>query len=537
MLRRLGLALILCLPALAQTSTTGNTAANTPGADPARDFFRRGEVLRIALSLEPAAAASLRERPREYVQASATIDGKQSWASFGVKLKGAAGSFRQLDERPGFTVHLGKFGGKDRLHGLKRFHLNNGVQDDSRFCEWLGHEIFTAAGRPAPRVAHAHVWLNGRDLGLYVLRESYDTQFLQRVFGSTAGNLYDGGFCQEIDQDLEKDSGDGPDDHSDLRRLHDLCRDFDRERPTRFEQAIDIEALIDFCALEAMLGHWDGYSLNRNNYRLWLPKPPGRAMFLPHGMDQLFGDAEASILRHPPAIAASALMQHAAWRKRYRQRLEQLLPLFQPDRLLPKLRPLAQKLQRELASTDRNAAAEYEAAVQDLIQRLEARYQNLKEQVKAPEPKPLAFPGNRPVAQKTWHPAAETDHLDLQKRAYQGVTSLWIGSRERGQEPLRGSFRTTVLLAKGRYRLLATARCEGVEGPAATEDGPSGGVRLAVGDARSERLFGNQGWTALRCEFDVGAFQEDIELRLEFVAHRGKAWFRSDSLLLERLPD
>lgn len=506
--------------------------------DPAAAFFAKGEIVHFDLVLEPEVRKKLGEKPREYAPCKVVVDGKETWAKVGVKLKGSAGSFQNLDERPGFTLNLGKFGGEERFHGLARFHLNNGAQDETRLHEWLGHEIFTAAGRPAPRVAHARVHLDGKDLGLYVLRESYDKQFLWRAFGTVHGNLYDGGFCQDLDADLQKDAGDGADDHADLHELRELCRGFVAALAARYEQLVDIEAMVDFCALEAMVGHWDGYSQNRNNFRVWMAAAPGRTVFLPHGMDQIFGDAEASILRHPHALAASALMQVPAWRKRYRERCKQLLPLFAPGKLVPKVKALAGKLHRELATTDVGAAEAYDAAVQGLVERLEARYRNLQDQVKAPEPKPTQFPGNRAIALKNWHPAAETDHLDLAKKGFLGVQTFVIASRERGTEPLVGSYRTTLLLGKGKYRLSGAARCEKVESPPAGEGGaPTGGVRLAVDDARSERLSGDQNWKTLRCEFEIAEFQRDVELRLEMKAMTGKAWFRCDSLQLEKLPD
>src|SRR6185436_20169429 len=98
---------------------------------------------------------------------------------------------------------------------------------ESYLCEWICADLCRDAGVPAPRVTHARVWLNGRDLGLYVLKEGFDKPFLVRHFGSAAGNLYDGGFCADLDSNLEKDSGNGPDDHSDLRALVAACREAD----------------------------------------------------------------------------------------------------------------------------------------------------------------------------------------------------------------------------------------------------------------------------------------------------------------------
>lgn len=525
--------------ALAAFASAQQSAARPPGGDdPARAFFAAGEIVRIRIDLGAAARDALRATPREYVPAEVRCD-DAPWAGAGVKLKGAAGSFRELDDRPGFTLHLGKFGGTGTLHGLRRFHLNNGVQDDSRLCEWLGSTVFAAAGLPAARVAHARVWLDGRDLGLYVLREAYDRQFLMRAFGDDRGNLYDGGFCQDVDAELEKDAGSGADDRADLRALAALASAFDHTEPARraaFAAAVAIEPFVDFCALEALLGHWDGYCRTRNNYRLWIGGD-GVARFLPHGMDQLLGEADASVLAHPPALVASALLQCPEWRKLYRERLRALSPLLKPDRLLPRLRTLGMRLQRELAD-DQAAATALGAAIFDLEGRLRARYDDLQKQVRAPEPEPLALVPGKPQPLRRWLPAAETDGVVLGKKDHLGKAAWTIASDGRDGDERSAAFRTTVLLAKGRYRLRALAAARGVIAPPAGDGGEvRGGVRLAVDDARSERLFGDSGWTALACEFEVAEFRREVELQAALHARGGTAWFRVDSLQIERLPE
>jgi hypothetical protein len=508
-----------------------SAAAQVPERlDPAREFFAKGEVVRIDILLTADDRESLRQRPREYVPASLHVDRHLAWTGLGVKLKGSAGSFRNVDERPGFTVHLGKFGGEQRLHGLRRFHLNNGAQDGSRLHEWLGSEVFTAAGYPAPRVGHALVSLDGEFLGLYVLREAFDGPFLDRTFRSRAGNLYDGGFCQDLDADLEKDAGDGVDDLGDLIRLRTLGQEFDPERRTAFEQAFDVPALVDFCALEALLGHWDGYSQNRNNYRLWVPKA-GAARFLPHGMDQLFGERDAPILDHPSALAASACLQVPEWRKLYRERLRTFLPLLAPKKWDDAIKARAGQLERELAKESKDDAAALREAIRDLQSRLQARYQFLREEVFAPEPKPLVLAVGKPLALKKWLPGAHTDHVEVGKKAFGGAAAWHAAARRNGDERVHGVFASRVLLARGRYRLVGKVRTDAVlAGP---EDAP--GAFLEVDGARSEVLVGDAAWRDLACTFEVGEFQRNVELRLEFRAVGGKAWFRADTLQLERL--
>jgi hypothetical protein len=261
-------------------------------------------------------------------------------------------------------------------------------------------------------------------------------------------------------------------------------------------------------------------------------------MFLPHGMDQLFGDSDASVLDHPPAIVASAVMQQPAFRKRYRERLKALLPLLAPDRLVPHLQQVADKLQKELRSSDADGARAHADAVRGLVERVQERYRNLEKQVKAPEPKPLPLAVGKPFRLDKWNPAAETDRVELVKRAFQGAGALHVHCLDRGDEPRHGVWRVHLLLGKGRYQLRGTARCEGVVPPAKDEQGHEhGGVRLRADGADSERLTGDHVWQALTCDFEVGEFQRSVELACDVQAFLGKAWFRSDSLVLVRLPD
>jgi len=73
------------------------------------------------------------------------------------------------------------------------------VQGRAYFNELITWSGSLAMGCPCGRACHAIVELNGRKVGLYVLKEGFDTVFLKRHFKDESGNLYDGGFLQEID--------------------------------------------------------------------------------------------------------------------------------------------------------------------------------------------------------------------------------------------------------------------------------------------------------------------------------------------------
>ncbi len=510
--------------------------ANAQADDEAAKLFGKPRIVRVRIELDESQKQQLREKPREYAKATLVLDDER-FESVGIKIKGAAGSTREFDDRPAFTVSLKKHGGEKRFFGLAKFHLNNAAQDDSRLSDWIGHLVFDAAGYPAPRVAHARVREGERDLGVYVLREAFDENFVARAFGEAAGNLYDGGFCQDVDAELQKDEGKGPDDRSDLRALAEACEGVDRDREAALARVLDLQRFVDFCALEMMLGHWDGYVGNANNYRLWIPAQGG-AVFLPHGMDQLLQDEGHSILAHPPSKVASAVMQQPSLRKRYRERLRELLPLFAPQKILARMGPVAAMLQREHDAIGDDAGRAYEEAVRSLKDRIEARHKSLLAQAKAPEPKPLQLAVGKPLALKQWRTAAETEGIELEKKSHIGAPSLHLSIVARGDEPRHGAWRTNLLLPKGRYELRGAARCEKVEPPKDDADGGQhGGVTLRCDGDKSARLADNANWTPLVCAFEVAEFQRNVELSCELTAFSGKAWFRFDSLQLVRVGD
>src|SRR5438045_7912863 len=79
--------------------------------------------------------------------------------------------------------------------------------------------MFRSAGVPAARTTHARVYLNEKDLKLYVLKEGFDKIFLRKYNKNVKGNLYDGGFLRDITEPLELISGSEAKDRRELKAL------------------------------------------------------------------------------------------------------------------------------------------------------------------------------------------------------------------------------------------------------------------------------------------------------------------------------
>ncbi len=517
----------IALAALAPATALAQKSAK----DESDAFFDKGVIHELRLALPGESEAALRESPREYAPFELWVDGKRLGAG-GVKLKGAAGSFREYDDLPAFTVRLDKFGGAERLHGLVKFHLNNSVQDQARLCEWIGSEVFRSAGDPAPRVGHALVKLNDRKLGLYVLKEGVDERFVARWFGAAKGNLYDGGFCQDVDAELERDVSGGPRDRSDLAALADACGEPDMTvRWAKLEPLIELAPFVRFMALEELLGHWDGYTINANNYRLFIARG-GKARFLPHGMDQLFGEPEASVLDMPSPLLSSSVMKRPQWRTLYRRELKEQLGRIEPKALSRKLEPVQARIQSAYSRWDKDAAREQEERYRELLQRIAERHAFLAAEVTAPEPKPLVLKPGVAVGIKNWRPHSEVDDARVERKTENGQE--WLIVECGASARCVAGYRRGLLLDRGRYRLAADAHFRNVVA-LEEEDAPKGGVALRISGARTEQVHSGSGRRDLTFEFEIEHETADVELVLELRAKSGSLRVPADSLKLTRL--
>lgn len=421
------------------------------------DFFEAHEIPRLHFSIEEAALGTLEAEHRPYVRAQLTEEsksGEAKYRSVGVKLKGAAGSYQGVDAKPGMTINMDKFQKKQTFHGLDKFHLNNAVQDDTWMHEWLCAEVFREAGYPTARVSHATVELNDRALGLYVVRESYDGKAMKRLFANPNGNLYDGGFLQDIHVDLKKDWGAGPDDHSDLKELTEACNAPDpKQRYELIEKRLNVDRFITFMALERMTCHWDGYCQSANNYRVYFEPETERAIFLPHGADQTFGETGMGLFDHSSAMVATQILGNDQWRAMYRERVRELMPLFVPaDPLIEKVRVAAERLEPviERLGGEEEVIA-FRERVEGLKNRLRERAANLIEQIEQPDPEPLEIAEGKSAALVDWYPSLDREEMVAtgnEEGAKGDGLQLTIPTGVDGQ----ASWRTSVLLRRGTYR-------------------------------------------------------------------------------------
>lgn len=496
------------------------------------DYFQEESLPEFRLSFDEFQANSLRENPREYTRANLYENGQLVRAKIKVKLKGAAGSYQDFDARPGFTVRVDKDVDGRRFHGMRKFHLNTSVQDPTYMSEWLGSQFFRSAGYPAPLVRHVHLWIDDRDMGIYVLREGFDEPFLERSFGSSEGDLFDGGFLQDIDEPLELDSGDEDEGVARLQSLAEACKESNYElRMKRIEEELDTKEFVRFMALERMLAHWDGYTLNTNNYRLYFPED-GKAIFLPHGMDQVLGDPWAGVWDPTSILVARVVMENDRLRNDYREELRRLVPLFaDSDRWARAIDSRALLIRPGLKSLDGKDAEDHYEQVQQLKERIRERGSHLFQLINEGPANPVSFDEQSTLVLNDWHRHLDDDRIKAERVSVEGRELMRLELKS--DEAMAGSWRMGVLLPRGRYEFKARVRTYSVTEPDESEEFGAGLRRQ--GERRTGYLDGTHDWRPLVHEFEVVEDRHFVELVLELYAREGRMEIDVASLKLERL--
>ena len=345
---------LLCLSVLlgacsASTVPKGadtDTGASPGGGDPGEYAYDLSRLLQVEIELDPADWEILRaqernlmdliggedciaeawESPYDWFIGTVTIDGEEL-QQVEVRKKGLIGS--QSRVRPSLKLDFNDHIDEQEFDGLTRLTLNNGNQDASRIVPCLGYGLYADAGLPASRCSYARVVVNGEDLGVYANVEPVKDPLLERHFGSSDGHLFEGAlsdFREDWDGSFEDKNEDG-----DFAPIEAVTAALASDDPVgEVAKHVDLDAYRSAWAMEVLIGHWDSYSGNTNNFYLYVDPADGQMHFIPWGIDAIlkgrepFGEDSSTAIVASAALPA-ALAASSEERARYYDALDVLL--------------------------------------------------------------------------------------------------------------------------------------------------------------------------------------------------------------------
>jgi spore coat protein CotH len=340
-------------------------------------LFRDTKIHTVRIEIPEASLSKLTQGNRDYVRATIR-DGGVTLRDAGVRLKGH-GTFQPVEKKPAFAVKVNEFTSGQEYRGLSKFVLNNSANDASYMREWLAAQVYRDAGVPAARVTHVRVELNGRDLGFYSLVEAMNKSFLKRELGHGSGNLYEGE-TKDIDQRLDQENGDDTS-QNDLKALALAANAPLPGRMNKLRSLLDVDEFASFLALEMLTAGIDGYTFNRNNYRIYHEPKTDKLMFLPHGLDATFGSA--SFRPQTNSIVVRALWESPEFQQQYRNRLVELADkVWRVDVLTNRVNAAVARLKAAEPNYAFTAALENEA--KRLRYQIEQQYRFIQAEFKPP---------------------------------------------------------------------------------------------------------------------------------------------------------
>ena len=165
------------------------------------DLFNTAVLQRIDLLVNSRDWEKLKAnfQENEYYPADLRWSG-QTVRNIGIRSRGFGS---RSGTKPGLRVDFNRYTTGQTFLGLGSIILDNLTQDPSGLRERVAMRFYERMGLPAPREAHATLYVNNEYVGLYAVVESIDKDFLRRVFGGTEGNIENDGHLFEYDYGSE----------------------------------------------------------------------------------------------------------------------------------------------------------------------------------------------------------------------------------------------------------------------------------------------------------------------------------------------
>jgi spore coat protein CotH len=340
---------------------------------------------------------------REYYTGSVDIDG-QLFDGAGVRTKGGCGSARDLSQKASFKINLSwddeTVEGcplERRFDGLKRFTFNNQVQDHTYVHEMLAYRFYQLMGVPTPRANHVRVFVNDELWGVYLNLESIDRRFLSRWFGSNGGMLYEGTYwCELLPQNVPPNDEDTyciarkfhpssceptPEggDAENYVQVRQLAKQLNEGYPVgsfypEIEQIWDFDTFLSMWAVENIIGHWDGYTIQIvNNYRIYHDPSTDKWSIIPTGVDQTF--AQNTQIDQMAGLLAQRCWQEQDCQDAFKARLAQAIDVFESADLQSMAAAIRDQIAPAVMEDPRKEGSydEFVNGVQDTINFIDAR--------------------------------------------------------------------------------------------------------------------------------------------------------------------
>ena len=260
-----------------------------------------------------ALSKELSKKPYTYVKGNISIDGVLI-ENVGIRKKGFIGSLSS--DRPSLKVKFTEYEKQSPIKGLDRLTLNNNKQDAGRICQYLAYKLFRDSGTHAPRCGFAKVTVNGKYLGIYSNVEAIKTDFLKHSFEEKDGAVFEGTVTDFFPEYTEKFEPKNKAAKTKYIAAVSKLLEASQVDVEELNEVVDVDSFLKFWAMESLIGFWDGYCSNQNNFYIYRDSKFKKFHFIPWGTDSAFTDSSPipPYFIRPRSVHAKSILPNKLYR-------------------------------------------------------------------------------------------------------------------------------------------------------------------------------------------------------------------------------
>ncbi len=390
---------VLLILRLLAISVTSN-AQNIPDYGPA---FPQDEVTIVKIIIDPDSLQmmidtfdNVHDYPATFIFLSSTLN--DTLNNVGFRLKG---NTSLLANKKSFKVAFDAFDNNSEWQNQNKMNLIAQQNDPSMLRNKLCHDMFRHFEIPTERTSYTRLFINEEYRGLYLNTEQIDKKFTTLHFDEQGdGNLYKCTYPADLNyissnpeayqfftdwgtQPYELKTNQWQNDYSDLAHFIDVLVNTSLgQLPCELPRVFNVEAYLKTAAIDILMGNWDGYIYNKNNYYLYHDQNTDQINYMPYDLDNTIGIDWVGVdwgTRNIYSWASASesrplfkrLMQIPLYRDRFSYHIEQICTEYFNE---ANLNPIAlnwQNLIADAAIEDTFRPLDFDFSVEDFLNAIE----------------------------------------------------------------------------------------------------------------------------------------------------------------------
>ena len=266
------------------------------------EAFLQDEVASISITIDPDSLLAMysnlgnsHEFPAAMVYTFSS--GFSAYSGIGVRFRGNTSLNAQ---KKSFKIIVDKYVDQN-FYGLNELNLISNQNDPSILRAKLCWDFFREAGLPACRTSYIKVYVNNAYVGVYLNVEQIDNRFADKRFDDGTGNLWKCLWGSDLmyqgtsptlytNDSYDLVENEFQNNYSELAHFIDVLNNTSITLlPCELEKVFNVHDYLKIMAADMLLGNWDNYIFNQNNFYLYHNEKSGKLEYIPYDLDNTLG--------------------------------------------------------------------------------------------------------------------------------------------------------------------------------------------------------------------------------------------------------